>query len=326
MTYDEALVSVLMYDEDQVRERARHVGIDPESAVSFRGDLSRVIDAAISVGRQWHQFGVEVRSDGDVGAFFDSELLELADAWARGQPQRRVMFVRKRPGILLRIESATGEHPDPGIRRREADQLITDLRQVFASRLAIAPFGVYEPEAGMLGGLPGLTLAHTFFATDSLSVLEYHRQGIRGSRPQLGATEYSLGTLFVVLSALTQDRGEHWDVWRRVFALREDSIGKDVLATGDSSLAVRARAWVRSALKNPPAAASAWSAGGRMMETAQLLSAALREVEADLEISIRRVLPVWVIHHWNRMGFDLTVQRILARLVVDECDPRDSPI
>lgn len=310
---------LLLRDESELRAACERSGISMDRARKLRDGLVHAIAPELpsSSGGRWTQVAVPITNSADAVAFFSSPIGDTMSHWTKSGLASHAFFVRKPPGILIRVEL---ENPD------DVGQVFDELLSALPARGHILPpnrSGEYLPESFLFGGAAGMELAHGFFTLDSIGVLQYLQAG---SRPEflLGPTEFSLLLLIETFGHLVADDWEHWDVWcrfdttGRLLAMKSPARVTEETPRPDS-----AQAWIRARFRGEPAPLS--DVEHRIMSDVRrsigLLQAKVHEMRFEMDVPMRQVLPFWAAFHWNRMGFDLTTQRVLARLVVDSCAP-----
>jgi thiopeptide-type bacteriocin biosynthesis protein len=227
-------------------------------------------------------------------------------------------FVRKQPGIRLRIEGSS-----PPLRNALGDM----LERCRVDKLISAwSWGCYEPELYLFGGPAGLALAHRFFTADSFAVLGYYRLRLQ-QLIELTPTEFSFWATGCLWTQVVADRFELWDAWCRLEGTGRVSKSAKIADCSIDNLppAVIALAEVvRSpALDHAGLAAPVTEVLARYVAEAATIAVALRETAArgELDWFPRQLLPFWLIHHWNRMGFAATKQEELAQWMIVALNP-----
>lgn len=295
---------LLLRTEAEVRSRASAAGVDPAPALAWR---RRLCGGAGSDA--WTQYDIDLRDDGAVQTWFDSDLAVTLRRILAEADASEAIYVRKRPAIRLRLEHLS----DPG--RREVERSLASL--------AIRDDGItwragsYAPELALHGGAHALALSHSFSTADTLATLDFLRSGASG------APEHSVGQLMRVFSLFVEDRWELWDVWTRLAVLRDVPSAPDRWSSCASAPA--ALAWVVADVDQVLAGSA--TRDDHLSEVVEALRPAAGDVASGcygLEVPIREVLPLWAVFHWNRMGFDLAMQRALIALVVTALTPLPS--
>ncbi|GAB3410448.1 thiopeptide-type bacteriocin biosynthesis protein [Flindersiella endophytica] len=261
--------------------------------------------------REWLYWRLATASDSTHDVLLHQRLLPALTGLVQAGAVDNWWFLRKprdEPHLRLRV------HPAPG---SDLDELTGLLDACFdewrqAHELVRSSRLVYEPEVSVFGGGTGMDLAHELFYRDSL--------GYCGSAPALSARgfEFAAGVSAALVAGCFQGAGLDWfeqgDVWRVVGLLRADTPPASVTEVDLASVAR-----LRSIFAGTDAAVAEAASEVPKLAEWQLafkhLGRALAEADArgELEIGIRRILAAHVVFHWNRMGFDLAQQALLAR-------------
>jgi thiopeptide-type bacteriocin biosynthesis protein len=136
------------------------------------------------------------------------ELSELFAAWTNDGVIRRWFFVRKPPGLRVRLDAADPKRLGARIRTWEAMR----TSQTWFSRLCTARVSVYEPEYERMGGALGLDLLHDMLCATTSIVLRLEQESagreLRYPIAALGANWF--------LEHARLDAAEMADVWQRL--------------------------------------------------------------------------------------------------------------
>ena len=156
---------------------------------------------------RWLSWGVKLpkqqgrlRKKEQLATFLDG-LTRAARRWLADPHVTGFFFMNKPPGIRLRVETDRPER----VRRRIERWLAERVPYRFDVQ-------IYEPEAFQFGGEVGMTIAHRHFTSDSLAALQVLRRSLQGN---LSAPIEDLSLLCIsdLLSRLTEDSWEMWDIW-----------------------------------------------------------------------------------------------------------------
>lgn len=154
--------------------------------------LLAALDALRARNLRWVQI--------DVAAAAAAEELAavLVPLWTTFGP-RRWWFVRKAPGVRVRVE-LDGADPDA---------------LLMACCTALGPLGpvgatVYEPEIYRFGGTEGMDVAHDHFALDTALTVLLGRGHDRRTNP----IQWSVVALGDLSTRVVEDPAERWDAWK----------------------------------------------------------------------------------------------------------------
>lgn len=286
----------------------------------------------------WMQVGFAVTDPSDVFGFFGSDLASLISDWATRERTRTAFFLRKPPGVVVRVGLSAARRDQVA----ETREIESELSRCLGNR--IVPhnrIGPYLPESFLMGGEAGTVLGHTFHALDSRAVLAHLRRQLAGD-VGMPSVEFSLSLLFATFTALTGDPWEHWDVWcrfdtaGRLLSADPQLAGADRPASPQQTASDgkaegpncvrrrRAADWVRLHFDPGPTVELRYEPLREFRDALPALASHAGQLAPQMSSHLRSVLPFWAAHHWNRMGFDLVTQRTLTELVIDSCDPRRS--
>lgn len=245
----------------------------------------------MSDGRTWHQFDILV-DDAKTGAHVLIELSASVPPVLAHGSLSGCFFMQKPPGLRLRL-AGTGT---------AAEELAEKIE-----RLGVTiSVGVYEPETFLFDGPDALRCAHDAFTADTLAVCAYTAAATSG-RTSLFPADFSIALCQQLLGALGLDAWERWDVWMRILTLR-----------GGDWRTVQPTIGGASRLSVPDDIHFAYA--GRIEALAARLAGPARN--RIFPNGLRRILPFWIVFHWNRMGFDERTQRDLAALTAALYHPR----
>jgi thiopeptide-type bacteriocin biosynthesis protein len=245
---------------------------------------------------RWYQAGVRLRDGAPQERVLASALGPRLDQLAGTGAAAGWWFIRKPPGLRVRLLDA-----DPGETSRLLDELTA------AQVIAQWTTGIYEPETAAFGGLAGTDAVHALFLADTQGITQFLRRD-----PPAGRRELSLQLVGTMLAAAGLDWFERGDVLAKVAALRPAPPAGS--APRLSYLSQQARLLLTVPASVPATSGScavpgpAWAEG--FAQAGTRLAAA--SSEGSLTRGLRAVLAHAVIFHWNRLGLPAATQGILA--------------
>ena len=258
-----------------------------------------------------HQVGVRFTSDAQADHFLAGPLDAALRGWREAGVVSQFFFMRKPPGIRLRFR---GADPDA----RLLPELVALLSaEEKAKRVTGHELGVYDEETHQFGGEVGMEIAHEFFDHDSRALFDVVRLEAKSADTTDRAT-LSLLTLNDLVAQVAADGWERWDVWRNMrLAGRLRSYGPEAEAALRGELEANHEALVqtlhpREALASLPAAEQ--EVLQRTFDANARIAARFAEAAraGTLLYGARKILPFFVIFHWNRWGMDATTQFALT--------------
>lgn len=325
VTTDRVLALVLeSLRTDDLTRLCRGHSIAPDELAALR-------DAFISAGaaglqerresRAWCQISVHLDSLGlQWYLFVLGDFQDRARHWIEQGIVDQFYFVHKPPGARVRfLGDRAALLPELS---SAFDQLARDGQIGAWSR------GLYDTEPYQFGGQTGIGIAHRFFTVESLAVLAFHRQRLRGDA-SLDPFVFSLLLIDLLLREVTGDAWERWDVWCRM-----ESTGRALRLSDEAQAAAIersrvARQAIGDVIGDPERAIRGLSSGERRIvdEYRRALPAIASELNhahdhGQLLWGVRTILPFWIVFHWNRMAFDLHEQRWLTFLMTTLLSPR----
>lgn len=241
----------------------------------------------------------------DGGPFIPWTALSGAlEAWRAAGLVRRFWFVRKPPGLRLRIQ---GPGPAAALRAEVAAWLLAAERR---NDLRGFRFTVYEPETYRFGGAAGMEIAHAHFDAGAALALAYETlpDEVRAQAPRHAL---SLALTADLLARCLDDRAEAWDVWCRL---------RDALPASEVAEAPR-ELWTRALRGLPGIAAGEHPALGALLARAEDAHAATaRSLRALADSGALRVGPrAWLaaaaVFEWNRLGLPDDLPRLRAAVL-----------
>ncbi len=306
---------------------------DPGLSPTELGVLTGLREVFISAGIErvrrlvcppaWLQLGVSFLDAEQGGRFVASGLLrEAVEAWQQEGLVSQFWFMNKPPGLRLRFLVPGG---DP---RAEAG-VVALLDQACDLGLAVEhEFGLYDAEIHQFGGEAGLAIFHEFSTYDSLGILRFKEHKATGEAT-IDETVLSLLALGDLLAAVAGDPWEQWDVWcelRLTGRLVEDD---DELTAALREGLDENRELLESlvfqrdevlAELHPTEAAIVEDFGRGNLRVAEALARASRD--RALGYPPRKLLPFFIIFHWNRMGLGIGDQVSLAFFMHELLNPK----
>lgn len=261
-------------------------------------DLDAAIERSLADARRRNLAWVQV----DVGATGLSErddhvrpvslsataIASVVAPVARESGARRWWFVRKAPGVRVRME-AKDDH----------DALQGSMLA------ALAPLGtvrasVYEAESHRFGGVEGMDVAHDHFTLDTVL-------GVLAARhaPPLTAHAWSVAALGDLAARLVADGAEQWDTWRRVGAMLDDVLrrlpGADPAAAAEGAIeVVAAAASDRTEAPGPDIPPGLLVA---LRDGNERVAGRLAAAPLSGGVGPRTWFASVAVFHWNRLGF-----------------------
>lgn len=244
-----------------------------------------------------------------------------AREWRRQKRFDDFFFMRKPPGLRLRFFG------------RKLDAFEKPLLAFLESErkrgamVAYAP-GIYDAETYQFGGLEGLALMHAHATYDSLWALEVLRR-FKGSTENLPVL--SLLGLNDLLRNVVGDSFEAWDVWenmrlagrvidddidaKQLESIRRDAVDQQplLLATWESpeTVIAKLKSRERALMRSYFAANASWARKYRAVAKG-----------GSLLFGMRKILPFYVIFHWNRLGLPWDLQCVLTYYMRHALNPK----
>lgn len=225
----------------------------------------------------------------------------------------------KPPGLRIRV---TAPAPD------EAAEVVSRWLKKRARLEPLQP--PYEPEQHQFGGAAGMAIAHRSFTEDSLAALDILGRELSGE--DVAVEELSLLCIGDLVARVSLDAWEQWDVWSNLrltgrLPLRPPSLNEHAERALET-LSERCRQALferATVLRARPRRDREFVQ--RYEQRNEEAARALREAAArkQLLFGIRRVIPFWIIFHWNRWGLSPGRQMALAIAVERALSPKRSP-
>lgn len=249
--------------------------------------------------RDWYQASLEFAA----GTSLEQATAdELAPRLHRLQNTRAITswwFIRKPPGLRLRITPGTAAAP--------VVRILDELTSIGV--LASWRRTLYEPEDAAFGSRPAMDIAHELFCADSQHIVSY----LRHPQPPIGRRELSLLLCTTLFRAAGHDWFECGDIWHRVTQLRPSPDSADpldqltdqvhTLLTCDIS-AMGPLFGTDGPLTFAACWATAFHYAGDTLAAASSVGTLYR--------GSRAILAQHVLFHWNRLGLSTRTQSLLA--------------
>jgi thiopeptide-type bacteriocin biosynthesis protein len=312
---------------DAVLESFRAVGVpappagEPPWSAAELGEIAHARELFVAAGTErvvralgadrWLQVGVRCASDAQADAFLAGPLDTALRRWSEAGTVGQFFFMRKPPGVRLRFRGT-------GLDTTLLPELLALLAgEEAAKRITGHELGVYDEETHQFGGEVGLEIAHEHFDHDSRALFEI----IRLEAQDADTTDRETLSLLVLNDLVAQvasDGWERWDVWRNMrLAGRLRTYGPEAEAALRGELEANHEALLQT-LHPREALAKLPPAEQKVLERyfAANTKVAARFADAaragTLLYGARKILPFFVIFHWNRWGMDATTQFALT--------------
>lgn len=215
----------------------------------------------------------------------------MAELCQQGQVLRS-FFVRKEPGLRLRLLWATAPPFDPVLAVLQV--MATVDPHAFLPPVQMPPYR----ESALFGGEAALAQIEAFFDADSAMVLALVAGEMRGDDP----AAISVALIDTLFRATAMDGWERWSLWRDLADLRG---GPAPAPIAPQPLKAHGPALRR-------AISGAETCGARL----QALAAS-----GQMTAHLRAVVPIIAAYHLNRMGFAADTQAALATGAARAIDP-----
>jgi thiopeptide-type bacteriocin biosynthesis protein len=240
-----------------------------------------------------------------------SDVASVVETWRSQARFERFFFVRKQPGLRLRFSGPRiAESLEPvlvqWLERAEQRNWLRSFR-----------FATYEPEEFLFGGQAGMDIGHLHFDGDTRLALGYEAL----ETPDLSRADLSLLVMNDLYLRFAEDRGEVWDIWKRIWA----GHGRPGLPDPDPVAVSRCHELLNCANWQEHLAVPTHD----LMDHARTHNAdvALRLHAADrarrLDCGPRAFLAALCTFHWNRLGLELSDRLPLLATALQVFDPYD---
>lgn len=309
-------------------------------ATFIMGGVERI--NALHCADSWLQVGLRFSSQRQRQQFLArSSLRERARTWLADRSIDYLFFMNKPPGMRLRLGGP-----------RLADNFAVELQDFLAAeertqRIAGHEFGIYDRETYQFGGPAGMPPFHQFCTADSLAVMDLHRawanhrdgDGDGDSNGDddafdLDAMSFSLMVLSDLVGKICGDSWEQWDLWCNMeLAQRNVAVTDELRASVDAALSAN-RPVLTALAFQPDEVLAQCSEPVRALvaryfaSNTQVAEALTRATRADatgpgrLLYGLRKIIPFYIIFHWNRLGFPMSQQLLMALLMRELLDPK----
>lgn len=298
-----------------------------------RGVMARVRDAFLAAGAEhvrrmfgsetWLQVGLSFRDAEQARRFQSAGLLpETVEMLLAEGLINHFFFMNKPPGMRLRFSI-----PGGGV---EAERRVLDLlvRARGADLIESHEFGIYDQETHQFGGPAGIDIFHRFSTHDSLAILKYRALEADG-RITIDQSVLSLLAMNDLIGRVAEDAWEQWDVWcemrltgRLVDGTSE--VAAELRQNLDQNLALLEPLLFRRdeiiADLSPPERA--------LFEAYTLANCAAACGFRDagrtraLQHGPRKILPFFIIFHWNRLGLSIDEQVAFSFFMAELLSPK----
>jgi len=271
----------------------------------------------------WLQLGVAFADAAQARRFQSTALLrEAVEAWLAEGLIDGFFFMNKPPGMRLRFSVPGGGE--------RMERRIVDLleRARGEGLLARHEFGIYDQETHQFGGAAGIDIFHRFSTCDSLAILRF-KELEAAAATTIDRSVLSLLAMNDLVARVAEDSWEQWDVWCEMRLT-----GRLVDPDGDAAADLREDLEDNRALLEPvlfrrqeiiddlaPAEAAIVAA---TMRGNQSVADALREAARAraLGSSPRKILPFFIVFHWNRIGLGIDEQVAFTFFMFELLDPK----
>lgn len=314
-------------------ERARDGWPPPGMSATDLGVLTQLREAFIAAGVErvrgllrphaWIQLDLSFTGPDQGRRFSASPRLRAAvERWRASGLVSQFWFMHKPPGMRLRFLIPDA---DP---RAEAEILAFMQEAEHDDLIDNHAFGMYDEELHQFGGETGLDLFHRFSTYDSLCVLRFREHEASGAAT-IDPTVLSLLALCDLFGRVTGDPWEQWDLWcelritGRLFDA-DTPIPPELRAgLDDNRELLEAIVFEREAIiagLEPVEAAivAAYSRGNQELADGLAKAVGARA----LSFAPRKLLPFYVVFHWNRMGLSIDDQISLATFMFELLNPK----
>jgi thiopeptide-type bacteriocin biosynthesis protein len=306
--------------------------VDPSWSPEEVGFVAAVREAILAAGTTrverelnphgWLQLGVRAPSEQAVADFLVNDLAEAARGWQSGGQIDRFFFMRKPPGLRIRFRGRN-------LRQRILPNLLERLERAREEgRVTGHEFGVYDAETHQFGGALGLDIAHEWFTADSFAAIALLALEHSG-RDTSGREALSLFALNDLISRVAGDSWEQWDVWSELrLTGRLPRLSTTTRAELLEELEKNREGLSRSLWKREVVLASLsveeQAIANQLCAANSVTAARLKRAAAQgaLEYGPRKILPFFIIFHWNRLGFEVPLQMALAFFMEQLLNPK----
>jgi thiopeptide-type bacteriocin biosynthesis protein len=272
----------------------------------------------------WLQIGARFEDGAQHRAFLGSDLARTVEGWLGEKLIRRFFFVNKPPGIRLRF---SGRELDGEFASRLGGFLETERA---LGRLKGHELGVYDAETYQFGGEVGLDLCHDFFTYDSLAVLKLLALDLE-DQLEGDLTVLSLVLLNDLIARVCADEWERWDVWCNMRLAKRGLDSTELEREKLVAILGRNREVLLQVASKPGEVLKELSSAEQGIVTAYFTENerfARRLADAaktgKLLFGPRKILPFYVVFHWNRLCFDLNTQVALSFFMQELLNPKGS--
>jgi thiopeptide-type bacteriocin biosynthesis protein len=297
------------------------------------GVMARVRDAFLAAGTEhvrrmlasesWLQVGLAFADAEQARRFQSASLLPAAVEMMLAEGLiNDFFFMNKPPGMRLRFSIANGgEQAEDRI-----IELVTRARD--AGLVEGHEFGIYDQETHQFGGAAGIDIFHQFSTHDSLAILKFRALEASG-RITIDQSVLSLLAMNDLIARVAEDAWEQWDVWCEMRLT-----GRLVDATSEVAAELRQNMEENLALLEPlvfrrdEIIADLTAPEMELFEAYTLgnraVASALREAgrARTLQHGPRKILPFFIIFHWNRLGLSIDEQVAFSFFMSELLSPK----
>jgi thiopeptide-type bacteriocin biosynthesis protein len=227
-------------------------------------------------------------------------------ALRRDERIARFFFMRKDPGIRLRIQARAGVR----------EEVFSSLNRLARAGVSGRPSATcYEPETFQFGGDEAMALAHDHFYRDSLACIR-HDELRRAERHQLDPALLSAAVMNHLFDQVLEGyREEVWDVWQNVARIH----GYRLEGTG-----IVNAPWCDIDAIAPHAAPEEQAILSAYRRANDRYATGLNRLRDRGRLLYRRrlVLPFVCLFHWNRLALSADARMTICRSALAAVDPK----
>jgi thiopeptide-type bacteriocin biosynthesis protein len=185
---------------------------------------------------------------------------------------------------------------------------------------------LYEPEEYQFGGPSGMAIAHRYATADSFAAIEMLKRSLAGSLDS--PEDLSILCITDLVEKLVLDRWEMWDAWRNLRLTGRLDLDQKVPAKANTALGKLGAYYGEMILNREKALSGLGKRERRIVrayekpnsEAARGLRKAANA--GQLLFPPRKIIPFWIIFHWNRWGFGRAAQNMMALSVERALNPK----
>jgi thiopeptide-type bacteriocin biosynthesis protein len=271
----------------------------------------------------WLQLGVAFADAAQARRFQSTAMLRKAvEAWLAEGLIDSFFFMNKPPGMRLRFSV-------PGGDERMEDRIVSLLEGARGEGLLEwYEFGIYDQETHQFGGPAGIDIFHRFSTCDSLAILRF-RELEAEAATTIDRSVLSILAMNDLVARVAEDSWEQWDLWCEMRLT-----GRLVDPDSDAAAELRENLEDNRALLEPllfrrhevigdlapreAAIADAYMRGNQSVADALRGAARARALRS----SPRKILPFFIVFHWNRIGLSIDEQVAFSFFMFELLDPK----